>query len=309
MPGSPSSADTNRAILFADVRDSTGITERLGNVESRQLIGALMTDLGVITGAHNGSVIKTIGDEIMSAFGTPLAAASAAIEMQRDLFARPPLEGMRPRVGIGLNAGPVLIEGGDVFGDVVNVASRLVAKAMAGQILTTGATLDGLEEAGIFSRSLGEHLMRGRGEHVHLCEILWRGETAQLTTLAPKIAEVPYGSLELRFADQVVTTTSEEVEPVTLGRGPENSLVVPGTSASREHAKITTRSGRFYLVDHSTNGTYVRQAGDDEIAVHRDEVLLTGSGFIRLGDPLSEEGALDIVFETSGDPEAGGSPT
>lgn len=308
MPGSPPSGDTNRAILFADVRDSAGITERLGNVDSRQLIGALMTDLGVITGAHNGSVIKTIGDEIMSAFRTPLDAALAAIDMQRDLLVRPPVDGMRPQVGIGLNAGPVVIEGGDVFGDVVNVASRLVGKAMAGQILTTGATLDGLEEAGIVSRSLGEHLMRGRGEHVNLCEILWRGETAQLTTLAPKIAGVPHGSIELRLGDQVVKTTSEEAEAVTLGRDAENSLVVSGTSASRQHAKVTTRSGRFYLVDHSTNGTFVRQAGEDEISVHRDEVLLTGCGFIRLGAPLSEEGALDIAFQTSGDPDAGGSP-
>ncbi len=225
--------------------------------------------------------------------------------MQRDLLARPSVEGTRLQVGIGLNAGPVLIERGDLFGDVVNVASRLVDKAMAGQILTTGATLEGLKEMGIFFRSLGEHLVKGRDKQVHLCEILWRGETAMLTTLAPKIAEIPRTSLELRLADRCVTTTTEEPGAVTLGRGAENSMVVPGTSASREHAKITARSGRFYLVDHSTNGTYVRRAGEDEIAVHRDEVLLTGSGFIRLGDPLSEEGALDIAFETSGDAAVG----
>lgn len=308
MPDSPPSGDTDRAILFADVRDSSGITERLGNVGSRQLIGALLTDLGVITVEHGGSVIKTLGDEIMSAFATALDAALAAIDMQRAVVSRPSVDGQKPQVGIGLNAGPVVIEGGDVFGDVVNLASGLVNKAMAGQILTTGATLDDLGEAWIFSRSLGEHLIKGRGERVQLCEILWRGETAQLTTLAPKIAEVPHCSLELRLADQVVKTTSDDAEAVTLGRGDENSLVVPGTSASRRHAKVTTRSGRFYLVDHSTNGTFVRHAGEDEISVHRDEVLLTGSGFIRLGAPLSEEGAHDIAFETSGGPAPGGSP-
>lgn len=309
MPGSPPAGDTHRAILFADVRDSSGITERLGNVDSRQLIGALLTDLGVITVEHSGSVIKTLGDEIMSVFGTPLDAALAAIDMQRAVVSRPSVDGQRPQIGIGLNAGPVVIEADDVFGDVVNLTSGLVGKAMAGQILTTGATLDGLGEAWIFSRSLGEHLIKGRGERVQLCEILWRGETAQLTTLAPKITEVPHGSLELRLEDQVVKTTSEEAEAVTLGRGVENSLVVPGTSASRRHAKVTTRSGRFYLVDHSTNGTFVRHAGEDEISVHRDEVLLTGCGFLRLGAPLSEEGAVDIAFETSGGPEPRGSPT
>ncbi len=299
MTNHSSPGDTTRTILFADVRGSTGITERLGNVESRRLVGALLAELGGVTTSNNGTVIKTIGDEIMSSFETPVDAASAAIDMQRALTARPTVSGIRAQVGIGLNSGPVVVEEGDLFGDAVNVASRLVGKAAAGQILTTGETLEGPDMNWVLSRSLGDHLLQGREENVNLCEILWRGETAQLTTLAPKLALAPRVSLEIRLGEQVVRRTSQDPDALTLGRGEENSLAVTGASASRQHAKVTTRGGRFYLADHSTNGTYVRQIDGDEILVHRDEIVLVGHGFIRLGDPLSEKVGVDIVFRTS----------
>ena len=289
--------DKNRTVLFADVRDSTGITERLGDVVNQQLIGTLMEELEATTVANGGSVIKRIGDEIMAAFEEPRHAVRAAIQMQRDLLGRPPASGVRPQIGIGLNAGPVVIEERDVFGDVVIVAARLVSKALATQILTTGDTVAAVDDPDVVSRSLGAHLLKGREEPVDLCEILWRGETEMLTILAPKLAEVPWSSLELRLGPTVVRGTSEGLHPIELGRGEECTLVVPTTSASRKHARITARGGRFYLVDHSTNGTYVLQANGDELVVHRDEIMLVGSGHIRLGDPLSEPGPLDIAFE------------
>jgi pSer/pThr/pTyr-binding forkhead associated (FHA) protein len=125
-----------------------------------------------------------------------------------------------------------------------------------------------------------------------------------MTSLAPKFVERASSSLELSLGAQVVRTISDDMETVTLGRGDENTMVVPETSASRRHANITSRGGRFYLADHSTNGTYVRQVQGDEMAVHRDEILLNGSGFIRLGDPLGVEGTVDIDFATASEDPA-----
>ena len=92
--------------------------------------------------------------------------------------------------------------------------------------------------------------------------------------------------------------TSRSTEPVTLGRGGECSLVVPSTSASRAHARVVQRAGRFYLEDHSTNGTYMKPTDGNEIFVHRDQILIQGAGRIRLGEPVSVKGPLDIEFET-----------
>lgn len=290
--------EADRTILFADVADSTGITEALGNVASRTMIGEILDQLSTITGAMGGAVIKTIGDEVMCAFELPMDGIAAAVDMQRAMSARPPVDGIHSRVRIGLHSGPVLMERGDVFGDVVNVSARVVGMAAAEQVLTTQTTIDLAGESAVPYRSLGVHGVRGREEQLHLCEILWRGETAQMTVVAPKLDRGPMPQLEIQLGDSLLTLEAASNDTMSLGRGGECTLVVPSTSASRAHADIVTRGGRFYLDDHSTNGTYIRPEGANEIFVHRDQALLQGSGLIRLGEPIAVQGPLDIEYRT-----------
>ena len=243
-------------------------------------------------------MIKTIGDEIMCSFESPMDGISAAVDMQRAIGARAPINGIHSRIRVGLHSGSVLLEGGDVFGDVVNVSARVVGLAAAEQVLTTGTTIESAGEEFVPFRSLGQHGVRGRDEQLHLCEILWRGETAQMTIVAPKLDRGPMPELEIQIGDQIVTLKTSAHDPVSMGRGGECSLVVPSTSASRAHADILTRGGRFYLDDHSTNGTYIRPEGANEIFVHRDQALLQGSGLIRLGEPIAVKGPLDVEYRT-----------
>ena len=290
--------EAQRTILFADVVDSTGITEALGNVASRTYIGELLDQLSAITKAMGGVVIKTIGDEIMSAFESPMDGIAAAVDMQRAVSKMPPIHGMPSRVRIGLHSGPVLLERGDVFGDVVNVSARVVGLAAAEQVLTTGDTIEQIGDSAVPFRSLGVHGVKGRDERLHLCEILWRGETAQMTVVAPKLDSLPKADLEISIGDQVVSIKGDSGHKVTVGRGQECDVVVASASASRAHADVVSRGGRFYLDDHSTNGTYVKPEGGNEVFVHRDQVQLIGSGLIRLGEPISVKGPLDIEYRT-----------
>ncbi len=287
----------DRAILFADVCNSTGITERLGDVESRKLIAGILQDLGTVTDEYGGAVVKTIGDEIMSAFPSPFAGVSAAVGMQRVMNARPPVEGMATAVRIGLHWGPVVVEDDDVFGDVVNVAARVVALSAADQILTTEATVAASEQS-VPHRSLGVHGVRGRDEQLHLCEVLWRGETSQMTVMAPKLEVGPRARLDITLGNQRHSLSSDAAGSLSIGRGAECDLVVPSAQASRAHADIACRAGRFYLDDHSTNGTYLKPEGGREMFVHRDQVLLQGSGMVRLGEPVAVKGPLDIEYRT-----------
>ena len=289
----------NRTILFADVCGSTRLIEALGDGQGWQVIGGVLQELGQITEDLRGTVIKTIGDEILASFESTLDAIAAAVDMQRAMQERTAAHGHPIEIQIGLHAGPVLFEAGDVFGDVVNVASRVTTISAAGQVLTTLHTLEQAQEADIPSRSLGEHGVKGREERLHLCEVLWREETQQLTTVAPKIDKDWANRAELRLGDQVQLMSSGSAESLSLGRGAQSALVVPDTGASRNHAMITARSGRFYLADHSTNGTYVLPDGGTEIFIHRDEVLLQGAGSIRLGGSFSETGPVDIEYEIS----------
>ena len=291
--------EAERTVLFADVCDSTGIAEALGNVASRSVITEILGKLRSVTESLNGTVIKTIGDEIMSAFESPMDAIAAAVDMQRAVSQMPPVNGIHARVRIGLHSGRVLLEGGDLFGDVVNVSARVVNMAAGEQVLTTGTTMELIDDGLVPYRSLGVHGVKGRDERLHLCEVLWRGETAQMTVVAPKLDRMPKAELEIRLGEMVLSLKGDSKEALSIGRGQECSLVVPSSSASRAHADVLSRGGRFYLDDHSTNGTYVRPEGANEVFVHRDQALLQGSGLIRLGEPISVKGPLDIEYRTT----------
>jgi len=74
---------------------------------------------------------------------------------------------------------------------------------------------------------------------------------------------------------------------LTLGKDAENQFVFGGPAASRHHARVVFANNDFFLIDHSTNGTFV-QTEDERVAhVHRDKIRLWGSGWISLGEPLA----------------------
>ncbi len=93
--------------------------------------------------------------------------------------------------------------------------------------------------------------------------------------------------------------TSTSNEPLTLGRGTDCHFVVDGSSASRAHAKIVRRGSRFYLEDHSTNGTFIQPRQGTPVFVHRDQVQLQGAGGISLGEAVSDVSPAHIEFETA----------
>jgi adenylate cyclase len=85
------SNETEVAVLFADVVGSTRLYEMLGDLKARDMVVACVEIMRSATERNRGSVIKTIGDEILAIFPTADDAANAASEMQQDLGARPSL--------------------------------------------------------------------------------------------------------------------------------------------------------------------------------------------------------------------------
>ena len=129
----------NVAILFTDMQGSSDLYKTRGNMAGRIMIQKLNDLLFPVIIAHNGKVIKTIGDSIMSSFLIPGEALMASVVIQKKLEAYNKDCGFDERflIRVAMNYGHGIIEKDDVFGDVVNVAAKLVSCCNAGQIIIT----------------------------------------------------------------------------------------------------------------------------------------------------------------------------
>src|SRR5512135_2796370 len=139
--------NTRLAILFADISGSTALYEKLGNELALRLVTRTLDLLIHEMNMHQGTLIKTIGDEIMCTFPDATAAAVAAQAMQLALEGQSSVNGESIHVRIGMHYGEVIRESDDVFGDAVNVAARVAAITRARQILTTETVVDMLPAA------------------------------------------------------------------------------------------------------------------------------------------------------------------
>lgn len=161
-------------ILFADISGSTALYDKLGNDSALHVISHTLNILAKEVAAHKGTLIKTIGDEIMCSFPSIAQATLSASAMQRAIAAQQP-GGENPIfVRIGFHYGEVIRKENDVFGDAVNIAARVTAVTRARQILTTQAVVDALP-AGFSdkTRPVMRAAFRGKQDSFAVFQILW----------------------------------------------------------------------------------------------------------------------------------------
>ena len=172
-------------ILFSDIKGSTPYFEKKGDLEGMAMINRHNGILFPVIEAEGGHVVKTIGDAIMARFDDPVAAVKAAAGMQRALEAdrkgRPEMDQICIRVG--LHTGLGVLKGGDVFGDVVNAASRVQHQARGDQVLITDALLEAARTAGFECARMGRAELKGKDEPIDLYVVAWsQSATQQLVT-------------------------------------------------------------------------------------------------------------------------------
>ena len=299
-----------RTVLFADLRGSTAMYESLGNTDATAVVTQSITLLAQIVALHEGRVVKTLGDGLMAMFPEAGSAVAAANDMHESLERiGPPGDPTNPRtrlvplrLQVGLARGEVIEMQGDVFGDAVNVAARLIDHAGDNETLVTANVLDALDdlEQARF-RSLDRMQLRGRVEpvHVYVLESAQRrfGDT-QATAfgdIAP-VAPEPEG-IRLIWMDLNRIYAGVSL-PVILGRSPQATYIIDDTRVSRSHARIVWHGGTFQLTDLSYNGTYVRFDHDPEvISLRRGSCTLHGSGVIGLGGSPTDATSASVRFE------------
>ena len=299
-----------RTVLFADLRGSTSMYETLGNTDATAVVTQSIGLLARIVNNHHGHVVKTLGDGLMAMFETSDPAIGAADEMHEALerIGAPGDGSLAPRarsvplkLQVALAHGGVIEVAGDVYGDAVNVAARLIDHAGDNETLVTASVLDGLDGAARSRfRNLDRMQLRGRAEpvRVYLLEGSRRfGDTAS-TAFGDFAAPAPEPEgIRLVWHDQNRIYAGTSL-PVVLGRSPQATYIIDDTRVSRSHARIVWHGGTFQLTDLSYNGTYVRFDHDPEtIGLRRGSCTLHGSGTIGLGAPPSEPESPCVRFE------------
>jgi len=299
-----------RTVLFADLRGSTAMYESLGNTDATAVVTQSIALLAQIVALHEGRVVKTLGDGLMAMFVSAAKAVSAADEMHESLerIGAPGHGGLNPRarlvplrLQVAMARGEVIEMSGDVFGDAVNVAARLIDHAGDNETLVTSNLLRSLvDDEQMRFRSLDRMQLRGRVEpvHVYLLESMRRfGDTAATAfgDIIPSAPE-PEG-IRLIWLDQNRIYAGTSL-PVILGRSPQATYIIDDNRVSRSHARIVWHGGTFQLTDLSYNGTYVRFDHDPEvISLRRGSCTLHGSGLIGLGSSPADPASASVRFE------------
>ena len=275
--------DLEVAILFADVVGSTQLYDKFGDTKASETVARCLDIMKDATFQFNGTVIKTIGDEVMSTFPTVDEAMGAASQMQTRISSG---EGeIKVSIRIGCHYGPVVQEQNDIFGAAVHTANRMTSQAKSKQIIVSGSTVEKMSaDWRKQTRQIDVATVRGRVDEVALFEFIWQPEeaTSMLPTIDWDSKTNTASRIRLTYRDQTVVVDDSR-KGINMGRADDNDLVVKGNLISRIHARIEMRRGRFILVDQSTNGTFLENAQGQESFVRRDSTELSGEGIIGLG--------------------------
>lgn len=290
----------NLAIMFADISGSTRLFETLGDATARIKVAECLDVLTDVVKRHNGIVIKTIGDEIMCTFPTADEAAKSACEMH-EVLQEDVTEGMSDTtttlaIRVGMHFGPAILEGGDVYGDAVNVAARMAAQAKGGQIITTQSTVELLAPIlRASTRFVDRAPIKGKKEEIEIFEIIWQEE--DVTRMATGMLMGAPAQTALRVSYQgTVVLMNHDRSSLVMGRSQSCDLPINEKLASRQHVKIELRRNKFFIIDQSTNGTHVSFDNGENAFLRREERPITDNGRISLGRAFDENPEEVVYF-------------
>jgi adenylate cyclase len=257
------------AILAADV---VGYS-RLMEVDETATLAALKARrrdvLDPLVAKHQGRIFKTTGDGVLVEFSSAVNAVQCAVDLQLGMAAAnaDQLDDRHIVLRVGVNLGDVMVEGGDLYGDGVNIAARLEAAAEAGGILVSVTAYDHVRNkiAAGFD-DLGAQTLKNIAEPVRTYRVtgVWAARVAapKLATDKPSIAVLPFTNLSGDPEQQYFSDGITEDIITELSR--RQSLFVIARNSSfqyRDKAVDVRRIGKELGVHYVVEGS-VRRMGN-----------------------------------------------
>lgn len=135
-------------VLFTDITGSTDFFKSYGNIAGRQMLHKHESIVASTITEYGGTVVKNIGDSVMAYFLSPEETVKAAIRIQQKFknYNKDAAPENQIHIRIGIHVGEGIVEDNDIFGDVVNVASKLTNLALGDQILASGEVSKSVKE-------------------------------------------------------------------------------------------------------------------------------------------------------------------
>lgn len=167
------------AVMFADICGSTALYEQLGNEAALNMVTRTLNLVKQEVAKNKGTLIKTIGDEVMCTFPNAALAANAARAMHFAIDTRKPGGEQAIALRIGIHFGEVILKANDVFGDTVNVAARIASITRARQTMTSQELIDVLPaEFADKIVPVTRASFRGKQDAMAVFQLLWEaGDT------------------------------------------------------------------------------------------------------------------------------------
>jgi class 3 adenylate cyclase len=167
-PDGPHLASGFAVILFTDIADSVRLTEELGDWVFHDRARGLRTALHALIRDFSGRVVEgiTLGDGVMAEFGSAERAVGCGVSCSQHASA------LGLPLHIGVHAGDVIRDGGDVFGGAVNLAARICAEAPAGEVFVSQTIRDIARTSSPAQfASVGPRMLKGIADPVPLYSV------------------------------------------------------------------------------------------------------------------------------------------
>lgn len=276
------------AVLFTDIQGSTAYYEKFGDLAGLAMVHECNSLLEAIVAKRGGRVIKNIGDAIMASFDNCEQCVRTAIEMQQKLKEANAIkkENDRTRVRVGAHYGLGIVKSNDVFGDVVNVASRVQSLALPEQILISDSLVTQVASCGFDTALLGRFQLKGKAEEREIYEVRWNRTLPARPNLGHTIVASPSDRVQefrLQHVTQAGKVDGEHTlfgEGLTIGRT-EGDLKFPNDSSmSSPHAHVYVQNGQPMIEDLSSQiGIFIRLKG--VFTLEDRDIIIVGGQLLR----------------------------
>ena len=295
---------TSIAVVVVAIDGQEALRKKLGDSEAHQAVERYMNRVLRAAEGFGGRTVETRPNEIVIDFGQADVAMLSAIDMQKRVAVLPPVSGIKLGLRIGMSCGFASERPEDAVDGIVETAMSLAKLAESGQVMACiraqAAMSD--EVRGRFDAYCGEWNNIKAVAHVG-APVPTAAKTQETgPALSPKPETVAPASLQcLIVVGGGRTLVLNDANPViTIGRHPDNHLVIDATRVSRHHAQIALRDQRIVFTDSSTNGTFVTSNNASlHQLVKKGECFLVGTGVLAFSPAGAggEGGGLSVRFE------------